>query len=366
MEKSMRDLPFPGLSPERASPPVVPGNEGATGGLEGILAACPGCAGKILDAIQSDGVALATTEPGAGKEGNHIVYMNRKMKEILLKMSGDLESQYGLSPDSVPGASIHRFHRDPARIRTILGGLEPGETRRNQVIPVGSMRFRSVSEVLIDGTGRRIAYLTVFTDITSLAHLEDVSAESTMIARMTEDLGAKVSALSANADSGRETIFRMVRGVVENEELMKALVQEVEVLGSRSEEIGTVAGTIGQIASQTRLLSLNAAIEAARAGREGRGFSVVSDEVRNLAERTAAATKEIGSMIRRVQEEISRTVSLISEGLSRSSGNRELAIRTEAVFDAVREENRRFLEAIADIDRAAARQERSIRSFLAE
>lgn len=361
MEKSMNDSPFFGISSE------AHGWEGPNaGGLEAILAGCPACAGKILDAIQSDGVALAATDPGKGKGGNLLVYLNRKMKEILRKMSGDLESRYGLSPDAVPGASIHRFHRDPDRIREILAGLKPGGTRRNQVIPVGSMRFRSVTEVLTDASGRRVAYLTVFTDITSHAHLEAVSGESAAISRMTEALGRKVSALSATADSGRETILQMVRGVVENEEMMQGLVREVGVLGSRSEEIGSVAGTIGRIASQTRLLALNAAIEAARAGREGRGFSVVADEVRKLAERTAAASTEIGTMIQRVQEEISRTVRLLSEGLSRSSGNRDLARRTEAVFDAVREENRLFLETIADITRAAAQQERSVRSFLAE
>ncbi len=361
----MKDSLFPGLSPERVSPAA--GLEGAIAGdLDVLLGGCSGCAGKILDAIQSDGVALAATDPGEGKGGNRLVYMNRKMKEIVRKMSGDLESRYGLSTDAVLGASIHRFHQDPDRIRRILSGLAPGETRRNQVISVGSMRFRSVTGVLTDGSGRRIAYLTVFTDITSQAHLEAVSGESAEISRMTGELAEKVSALSETADSGREIILQMVRGVLVNEEMMQDLVREVEVLGRRSEEIGTVAGTIGRIASQTRLLALNAAIEAARAGREGRGFSVVAEEVRSLAERTAAATKEIATMIRRVQEEISRTVRLLSEGISRSSGNRELARATEVVLEAVREENRLFLEAIADIARAAAQQERSVRSFLAE
>ena len=169
----MNDSPFFGISSE------AHGWEGPNAkGLEAFLAGCPACAGKILDAIQSDGVALAATDPGKGKGGNLLVYLNRKMKEILRKMSGDLESRYGLSPDAVPGASIHRFHRDPDRIREILAGLKPGGTRRNPVIPVGSMRFRSVAEVLTDASGRRVADLTVFADITRAAAQQERSVRS--------------------------------------------------------------------------------------------------------------------------------------------------------------------------------------------
>ena len=107
-----------------------------------------------------------------------------------------------------------------------------------------------------------------------------------------------------------ETLAKM-RVIAES---VRTTAGRVEELGKSSDQIGRIIGVINDIADQTNLLALNAAIEAARAGEQGRGFAVVADEVRKLAERTTSATKEIALMIQTVQQETKRAVGAMEEG----------------------------------------------------
>lgn len=116
------------------------------------------------------------------------------------------------------------------------------------------------------------------------------------------------------AKEGTTTVKDTLTGMERIKEKVDISAQKVQEMGSRSDQIGDIITIIEDIASQTNLLALNAAIEAARAGEAGKGFAVVADEVRKLAERSSSSTKEIGSLIKAIQKTVNEAVTAMADG----------------------------------------------------
>jgi methyl-accepting chemotaxis protein len=142
-------------------------------------------------------------------------------------------------------------------------------------------------------------------------------------------LGAKVAEaadqMMSTAQHGDTTVKKTVDGMTQIRTTVLAASKEIATLGERSAEIGKIVSVIDDIAAQTNLLALNAAIEAARAGEQGRGFAVVAEEVRSLAERVAAATKEIAELIGSVQKSVDASVKVMEEGSAEMESGSKLA-----------------------------------------
>lgn len=130
----------------------------------------------------------------------------------------------------------------------------------------------------------------------------------------------------------------------------------INQLGEESKQISDIVKTIKEIADQTNLLALNAAIEAARAGEQGRGFAVVADEVRKLAERTSKSTVEITSMIEKIQAETLDAVSGMQEGTERVKGGVEMAQQAGRSMANIREGAQQVLDSVSEITNALSEQ----------
>jgi methyl-accepting chemotaxis protein len=137
------------------------------------------------------------------------------------------------------------------------------------------------------------------------------------------------------ATAKREDIGSALAMLLELREVVRGAAKEVTSLTRASEKISTFVGTIQGVARQTNLLALNAAIEAARAGEHGRGFAVVADEVRKLADGSARAAHEVDATVRQIREQIDGFVATMERGFSRVAGVEETSKGAEAAFEEI-------------------------------
>jgi methyl-accepting chemotaxis protein len=160
-----------------------------------------------------------------------------------------------------------------------------------------------------------------------------------------------------SAEQGDKVVSETVAGMKRIADVVMSGANTVKELGKSSDQIGEIIEVIDDIADQTNLLALNAAIEAARAGEQGRGFAVVADEVRKLAERTTKATKEIAVMIKKIQEETGGAVASMEQGTEEVKVGIDLADKARLSLQEIVEISQKVTDMVAQI--AAASEEQS-------
>ncbi len=194
----------------------------------------------------------------------------------------------------------------------------------------------------------------------SATAMEEMNASVLEVARNAGVAAEGANSAKSRAMDGEEVVRRAIESLGQVQRNIDVLRSEMEQLGGQAESIGTIMTVISDIADQTNLLALNAAIEAARAGEAGRGFAVVADEVRKLAEKTMNATKEVGEAIAGIQQGTRRSIEAVTATVSNVEGTVSLAAESGKALGGIVTESEQVADQMRNI--AAAAEEQSAAS----
>jgi methyl-accepting chemotaxis protein len=342
---------------------------------------------KIVDNIQDASVQVASSAgqisanarlimQGAQGQAQAAEETSTSMEEMAASIQTVASSAHGLanyveetsSSITEMGASIEQVARSSA---TLAGTVtEASATIEQMTVSIDQMArdLASLSET-VTGTSTTVEDMASF--ITSVAeNAEKLSAAALSTSHtVTGMAGAvnEVAKIAAEADriaaraaedanTGGEAVARTIEGMKAVSDNMENTARVITGLGKRSQEIGRILEVIEEIADQTNLLALNAAIEAARAGEAGRGFAVVADEVRKLAERSVEAAKEIGEVVRQVQQDTTDAVEVARSGAAEAKQGIQLADKAGVALRSIIDSVTRSSQLMGEIASATGKQ----------
>lgn len=221
-----------------------------------------------------------------------------------------------------------RILKGIGQVKTQLINIVTGLNRSNQEIHQGIENLDEQINTTRANIGRQAGELEqVATALTEMA------GTANEVAQHASDTHQQLNQAEQTAQQGRETVIQTRERVQAVDDQTRHAAEALNRLTGGVDSISEILGTIQSIAGQTNLLALNAAIEAARAGEQGRGFAVVADEVRQLASRTSGATDEIRQMIETMQLDSNNAVDAMNQNLSRVAESMSSSEQTEATID---------------------------------
>lgn len=270
-----------------------------------------------------------------------------EMVKDIAEGEGDLTKRLHVEADDEMGEMAKWFNLFLDRIHNVVSKV----VSSTQSVASSSEQLSSVSAEIAQGTEEQARQSE-----TVATAMSEMSATVTEVARNSQSAAELAKDAQSTATKGGEIVLAAVKGIEDLTNIVERTSGEVKELGGNSEQIGEIVATIDDIADQTNLLALNAAIEAARAGEQGRGFAVVADEVRQLAERTTKATAEVRKKIGTVQEETSKVVKSMEEGAKKSVEGIELVRSAGSVLEEIVQGVDKVSEMIQHIATAAEEQ----------
>jgi methyl-accepting chemotaxis protein len=229
---------------------------------------------------------------------------------------GDLTHRCEMVSDDTVGEIIDAFNHMAATLRELIGGMAglAGKVETDA---------RAIERLVADIRERYALQNTETGEIVgTLGEMRSKGGDVTETAGQVADSTDRAVQI---AHGGAKVVAEAITGMGEIERTVARASDDIFHLGKQSDDIGAIVAVIRSIAEQTNLLALNAAIEAARAGEQGRGFAVVADEVRKLAEKTGQATEEIGTMIGKIQAQVKQTMVSMEENRNHVQGGVERA-----------------------------------------
>ncbi len=290
---------------------------------------------------------LANTAKERQEETDALTQQVAKLlAEIKGAAKGDLTVKAHVTKDSL-GAVADSFNFLIGSLRKVVNGIQDLAT---QVTNATGESIANTNDLTIQARSQAQQIERTMLQVKRIVNsIKDVS-EVAQRAEKVAETQAKT------AEIGGAAVDRAVEGIAELRQTIADTSKMMKRLGESSQQIGKIVTSISQIASQTNLLALNATIEAARAGEQGLGFAVVAEEVRKLAERSAAATEDISEIVSTIQEEISRVMRAMEDGTQEVVKGTKLSAEAKTHLIAIIEVSREINGLVQNITRTAEKQ----------